>query len=75
MKIINLPENPSHIINYVETEISEFFIRWVVNKMRQDVDCEGYEESDITNTICEIVFYPHKHNKLFQEYLSESNNG
>ena len=74
MKVVNLPEAPDHIINHIESERFEFFIRWVVNKMRLDVDCEGYEESDITDTICEIIFYPHKHNKLFQEYLEAAKN-
>ncbi len=71
MKILNLPADPKHIINYVDTETFEFFIKWVINKMRIDEDCEGYEEEDITDKVVDIMFYCHKHNKLFQEYLEQ----
>tara|TARA_Y100000004_G_scaffold158616_1_gene185022 strand:- start:4818 stop:5036 length:219 start_codon:yes stop_codon:yes gene_type:complete len=71
MKLLNLPSEPSHIINYVDTETFHFFILWVVEKMRMDEECEGYEEEDITNKVIDIMFYAHKHNKLFQVYMEQ----
>ena len=69
--IMALPSEPSHIIIYVDTDDMAFFIHWIVDKMRKDEECEGYEESDITDIVVGIATEPHKYNREFQEYKQQ----
>ncbi len=68
-KILNLPSEPSHIINYIDTDTFQFFIYWLRDKLIIDEKCEGYEDREIMNILLQAVFEPHKYNKEFQKYL------
>ena len=65
-KILNLPSEPNHVINYIDTDTFQFFIYWLRDKMIE----EGkYDDRQIMNIIIQAVFESHKYNKEFQEYL------
>ena len=66
-KILNLPAEPSNIINYKDSQTFVYFLMWVRDKMRK----ENKKESDITDKIIAIEWQCWKYNKLFQEFKNE----
>ena len=65
-KILNYPAEPSHIINYIDTDTFQFFIYWLRDKMIEENE---FDDRHIINILLSAVFSPHKYNKEFQKYL------
>ena len=67
-KILNLPAEPSHIINYIDTDTFQFFIYWLRDKMIEEGE---FEDRHIINILLSPVFSPHKYNKEFQKFQKQ----
>ena len=64
MKVLNLPSEPSHIINYIEDDMFIFFLYWLRDK----------KDYNSATDIISVVEAPHKYNKEFQQFKTEWEN-
>ena len=67
-KILNLPAEPSHIINYIDTDTFQFFIYWLRDKMIEEGE---FDDRHIINILLSAVFSPHKYNNEFQKFQKQ----
>ena len=67
-KILNLPAEPNHVINYIDTDTFQFFIYWLRDKLIK----EGkYEDRQIIGIIIQAMFESYKYNNEFQEFQKQ----